>query len=116
MMSPDYKKAAHRRTVFQHLQRVVMEYIDSERPAKEPLLCEDVFFSDRVVPQETLLDILTLLQAQESKETEKMSRFTMRERETDVEARTDEAVEDSEPGIRWSASGARSDQSPPGGS
>lgn len=83
MMSPAYKKAAHRRAVLKQLQRMLSDFLDADMPARETILCEDVFFADRVVPQDSLLDVLATLQLLEEHETKAMGKFVMRERESE---------------------------------
>jgi hypothetical protein len=77
-----YTRLAHRRSVLQHLQRLLREkYIKTDSTPREDILCEEVPFSDRFVSQEALVDVLDVLQQMEKAELDHMGRFELREKD-----------------------------------
>lgn len=79
MIHPDYIRTAHRRAIYQEIQRLLMEkYVAVDRPAKEPIICEEVPFSNKEVTQEALLEVLNTIELLQQEERVSMSQFEMR--------------------------------------
>lgn len=75
-MNAEYKTHAYARTILQELQRQLLErFISAETPAKATLVCEEVFYADREVPQEELRRMLVRLRRIEEQESLLMSEF-----------------------------------------
>jgi hypothetical protein len=82
-MSTDYTRHAHRRTVLAELQRVLLQRFISKGgdEPKERLLCEEVFFADKEVTQEALMEIMEELQRREADERIQMTQYEFRRRD-----------------------------------
>jgi hypothetical protein len=80
-MNSEFTRAAHRKSVFAQLQRIVQEkYVDGDAPAKERLVCEEAFYSDREITQEAFFDVIEALRDLEETEERRLRRFVLRER------------------------------------
>ena len=81
-MSSDYIRLSHRRTVFAQLQRYLLQTFigKGSDPPKEELTCEEVFYADRLVSQEALLEVLDSLSRQEADEHSQMAQYELRRR------------------------------------
>lgn len=81
-MNAQYTKHAHRKSVFQQLQRYLNEhFLDAENPASKYIISEEVLVKDRVVTQEVLMDVLDVLQRLESLEHREMTSYELKKRE-----------------------------------
>ena len=87
MNTHDYTRSAHRRTIWAALQRHLMElYVDGDTPPKDTLVCEEVFFADREVSQESLMEAIEGLQRLEADERVQMDQFEFMRRHVDKSA------------------------------
>jgi hypothetical protein len=126
--SPQYTRIAHRRTVVRMLQEHLKEkYIEMGGFAarREPLICEDVMYTDRVVSQDALLEVLDALEQFEVTESLEMTKFEVKERDmprlrlptpqrdADVEEPVEGKNQSSTPGQEASKGGDSADRAAP---
>lgn len=79
MSEKDYDELAYTRTIYRQLQRYLSEsFTETDTPAKQELICEDVKYSRRVVPQASIQEALRLLEGQELECVNGMARFELR--------------------------------------
>lgn len=72
-----YKDHAHRRTIVEYMQRNLLnQFIESDTPPKETLVCEEVFKNESEVTQDALKFIYQQLQVWESHERDEMNKFS----------------------------------------
>jgi hypothetical protein len=58
MNHPEYTRAAHRATALRHLiHHLQQQYIGEDGPPKAILVCEKVFYEDRIVTEDSLQEI-----------------------------------------------------------
>jgi len=104
MSTSDYTRNAHRRTIWAALQRYLMDkYVDGDTPARDTLVCEEVFFADKEVSQESLMEVIEDLQRREADERIQMTQYEFRRRHVDKSAATPSAKESPEerkPGLK----------------
>lgn len=81
MSTTDYTRNAHRRTIWAALQRYLMDYIDSDTPANQSLVCEEAFFSEKEVSQESFLEVFEELQRREADERIQMTQYEFKRRD-----------------------------------
>lgn len=75
-MTPEYKRHAYARTILAELRRhLVDRYTTAAGPAKAALTCEEVFFSDRLVPPEAFQEMIQRIKRMEDQEQAAMSEF-----------------------------------------
>src|SRR5260221_12899516 len=80
-MIRDYTRHAYARAILEELVRYLRErFLETELPARERLVCEEVFFSDREIPQDAFLDMVERLQRIEQGERDQMQQYEMRRR------------------------------------
>jgi hypothetical protein len=75
----DYRDHAYKRTIVQQLQRLMLDnYIASDSPPKETLICEELPRHESEVPQEALMSVFNDLQLWENDQRTKMSAYKWR--------------------------------------
>ena len=67
-MSETFDNHAYDHSIIEYLQRSLLKAIDSDTPATERIICEDVPRSRSEVPQERLVRMLNRLQLEENNE------------------------------------------------
>ncbi|WP_394831798.1 hypothetical protein LVJ94_35310 [Pendulispora rubella] len=79
----DYTRHAYRRVILAELRRHLADRFlaQGSPPAKAELLCEEVFYVDRLVPEESFFEVLELLERLELAERSTMMGFEMRQKD-----------------------------------
>lgn len=84
MTPPEYKRHAYARSIYYELARHLKDrFAPDIGPPKAEIICEEVFYADRVVPRDVLQDMVLLLNRLEEREREKMSDFVTERRKQD---------------------------------
>jgi len=61
-MNEDKKKAAYKVAVYEAVMKyLASNYVKRDVTAPFTLICEDVIYKDRVVPQDTFLEVLAVI-------------------------------------------------------
>jgi hypothetical protein len=86
-VSSEYNSLAYKRTMLAHVRRsIVDDLVGADQPAKKELICEEVLYVDRNVPQNAILDFLEFLQKEEDGVAAQMRLFELRKRDDHVGA------------------------------
>ena len=81
-MNSDYKRHAYARTILFDLAHYLKDrYIAAEAPPKDVLLCEEVLYAEREVPQEALHSMMIRLRRLEEQERLDMAEYEMLRRQ-----------------------------------
>jgi hypothetical protein len=81
MIPPDYIKAAYIKAIAMQIERDLKElYIDGDTPAQKTIICEEVFYADREVTQEALLEFLSMLRTIGMKAEKRMMKYQLKKR------------------------------------
>lgn len=75
MSTPEYNRLAYRLALLRYAQKCLRENLLSD--LSEPLLCEDVRYSDREVPPDAVLDLLQEMQNAETTTAGLLATFTL---------------------------------------
>ena len=77
-MNPEYKRHAYARTILYELAYYLKErFIAAELPPKSTIVCEEVLYADRVIPQGDLHAMLNRIGRMEEEERRQMARYEM---------------------------------------
>lgn len=77
-MNDEYIKLAHKKAVFQQLQRYLMEtFVENAGQSKSAIAADEAPFSQRTVPQKTIAEVLNILSVAEVELSAEMSQFQM---------------------------------------
>jgi len=78
-MNAAYKRHAYTRSILYELERHLMDrFVSVDAPAKAEIICEEVFYADRTVPQEALQDTVNFLRRMQDHERLQMADFVTR--------------------------------------
>lgn len=99
MSKIDFTRLAHRSAVLAKLRQYAEEnLIRTEGAAKEVLICEDVFYMDREVTQDAILDVLAILSGLEARMKLQMSEYELRRLTEDDDGLDGSSSSTSKPG------------------
>lgn len=77
-MNDEYIKLSHKKAVFLALQRFLVEnFVENAGQAKQALTADEAPYSQRIVSQKTLAEVLNILQVAEIELTKEMNQFQM---------------------------------------
>lgn len=80
-MNPDYQCHAYARVILYELRHYLKDrFVAAEAPAKAQMICEEVLYADREVPQQAFLEILQRLARMEEQERLAMAEYEMQRR------------------------------------
>ena len=82
-MNPDYQRHAYARVILYELRHYLKDrFVAAEAPAKAQMICEEVLYAEREVPQHALLEMLQRLARMEEHERLEMAEYDMQRRRT----------------------------------
>jgi hypothetical protein len=93
-MNAEYQQLAHRRTVIQELKRHIEDNFLEGCSEKKVLTCDALPFNQRQVPNESFIEVLHDLQAEDATLAAEMSKYDFRKREPKPIARVAEPAGD----------------------
>lgn len=75
-MNPEYKRHAYAHAILGELRRHLTDrFTSADGPTKGTLICEQVYYADRFVPQDAVHEMLDRIQRLEEEERQHMASF-----------------------------------------